>query len=98
MASATEQAEWATLVDCASPNPNVLQVRGTFPPALNWPSLLERAQEHGMLPLLTQRLQAMDVSLALEAIRNSLRESQRAQTALTLRLTAELFRVLERFA
>ena len=98
MASATEQAEWATLVDCASPNPNVLQVRGTFPPALNWPSLLERAQEHGMLPLLTQRLQAMDVSLALEAIRNSLRESQRAQTAFALRLAAELFRVLERFA
>ncbi len=51
-----------------------------------------------MLPLLTQRLHAMDPSLIPEVIRNSLRESQRAQTAFALRLAAELFRVLERFA
>ncbi len=51
-----------------------------------------------MLPLLTQRLQAMDPSLVPEAIRNSLRESQRAHTAFALRLTAELFRILERLA
>ena len=46
-----------------------------------------------MLPLLTQRLHAMDPSLIPEVIRNSLRESQRAQTAFALRLAAELFRV-----
>ena len=94
----SEQAEWAALVACALPNPNALQVRSTFPSDLNWPSLQERALEHGMLPLLTRRLQAMDPSPVPEAIRNSLCESQRAQTALALRLTAELFRVLDRFA
>ena len=56
------------------------------------------AEEQGLLPLLTKRLPELGEGVVPSAIRRELRDAARAQTLFTLSLTAELFRVLDRFA
>jgi Uncharacterised nucleotidyltransferase len=65
---------------------------------LDWQLLLDLADEHGMLGLLAARLEGVDDALVPSPIGQKLREWRRAQTIFTLSLTAELFRVLDRFA
>jgi hypothetical protein len=65
---------------------------------LDWPAFLELAQDHALLGLAASRIlhcreEAVPPEISLE-----LRERQRAQALFTLRLTAEMFRLLESFA
>jgi hypothetical protein len=66
-------------------------------PPVDWPALLARAEQHGVLVLLAQRLKDRQQAAPPET-REILREWQRPQTLSTLSLTAEMFRLLERFA
>jgi hypothetical protein len=65
---------------------------------LDWSRLLMLAEEQGVLPLLTKRLGELDQGTVPSEIGGRLRDAARAQTLFTLRLTAELFRLLDRFA
>jgi hypothetical protein len=91
-------AEWSPLLECASPNIHADRPNDLFRKPLNWAHLLMLAQEQGVLPLLTKRLEALNPGVITVEILKELRDAARAQTLFTLSLTAELFRVLDRFA
>jgi Uncharacterised nucleotidyltransferase len=90
-------AEWLVLLQCANPHP-AERLSEVFGKALDWPRLLRIADEQGVLPLLTKRLGELDQGFVPAAVHQELRDTSRAQTLFTLSLTAELFRVLNRFA
>jgi hypothetical protein len=60
--------------------------------------LLLLAEEHGVIGHLAACLSILEEDALLPETRQLLMDRQRAQNFLTLRLTAELFRLLERFA
>jgi hypothetical protein len=60
--------------------------------------LLVLAEDHGVSGHLTERLRGLDENVVPPEIREALGNRRRAQIFLTLRLTAELFRILDRFA
>lgn len=90
--------EWAALLECASPHPNVRRLDELVRKSVNWSSLRALADEHGVLPLLAMRLRDLDESIVPAEMRHRLREWQRSQMVFSLSLTAELFRLLDRFA
>jgi hypothetical protein len=95
--SSSIQNEWPVLLECASPQPDV-QKLSALVQAANGPRLLELAAEHGVLGHLAARLGKMDGGPLLRETRQALLDGQRAQNFVTLRMTAELFRVLDQFA
>jgi len=91
-------AEWLALLECAKPHADVSRLNHLFRKPLDCPRLLTLADEQGVLPLLARQLGLLDQGLAPVEVRQKLRDAARAQTLFTLGLTAELFRVLDRFA
>jgi hypothetical protein len=91
-------AEWAVLLGCASPHPNVPRLDELVRKPMDWSDLRALADEHGVLPLLAVRLRDLDDSIVPAEIRREFREWQRSQMVFSLSLTAELFRLLDRFA
>ena len=90
--------EWVVLLEGASLHPDAQRLEQLLRKPMDWPHLLELADEHGMLPLLAARLSGLDEAIVPSEVRQKLRTWQRAQTVFTLSLTAELFRLLDRFA
>jgi Uncharacterised nucleotidyltransferase len=90
--------EWLALLQCANPQFATDRLSEVFSKALDWSRLLTLAEEQGVLPLLTKRLGELDEVAVPSEVRQKLRDAARAQTLFTLSLTAELFRVLDRFA
>jgi len=95
--SSSIQNEWPVLLECASPQPDA-QKLSVLVQAANGPRLLELAAEHGVLGHLAARLGKMDGDSVLRETQRALLDGQRAQNFVTLRMTAELFRVLDQFA
>jgi len=91
-------AEWLALLECAKPHADVSRLNHLFRKPLDCPRLLTLADEQGVLPLLARQLGLLHQGLAPVEVRQKLRDAARAQTLFTLGLTAELFRVLDRFA
>ena len=91
------QNEWPVLLECASSQPDARKLSALVQMA-NGPRLLELAAEHGVLGHLAARLGKMDGDSLPRETRQALLEGQRAQNFVTLRMTAELFRVLDQFA
>ncbi len=89
--------EWPVLLECASPQPDG-QKLSALVHAANGSRLLELAAEHGVLGHLAARLGKMDGDSVLRETQQALLDGQRAQNFVTLRMTAELFRVLDQFA
>jgi hypothetical protein len=94
--SSSIQNEWRVLLECASPQPDV-QKLSALVHAANGPRLLELAAEHGVLGHLAARLGKMQGDSLPPETRQALLDGQRAQNFVTLRMTAELFRVLAQF-
>src|SRR5580704_12817470 len=97
--------EWMTLLECANPHPVTDRLGELLEKSPDWPRLLALMEEQGLLPLLTKRLGEVGEGrggtrheFVPPEIRQQLRDAARAQTLFTLSLTAELFRVLDRFA
>jgi len=65
---------------------------------VNWPALLVLAEDHGVTQLLAASVQKLSAENVPAEIREALAERQRAQVFFTLRMSAELFRLAERFA
>lgn len=91
-------AEWLALLECANPHTDVPRLNELFRKPLDWRRLLTLADEHGVLPLLTKHIALLDEGGTPAEVRRELRDAARARTLFTLSLTAELFRVLDRFA
>jgi hypothetical protein len=94
--SSSIQNEWPVLLECASPQPDA-QKLSALVHAANGPRLLELAAEHGVLGHLAARLGKMQGDSLPPETRQALLDGQRAQNFVTLRMTAELFRVLDQF-
>src|SRR5579864_3419112 len=86
--------EWAVLQACVSPWRDEERLRNSFL-GVDWPRLLLLAEEHGVPGQLAACLNKDSASAVPPEIKQSLLERRRAQNFLTLRLTAELFRLLE---
>jgi hypothetical protein len=89
--------EWVALLECASPALDRQRVASLLR-AVDWERLLVLAEEHGVAGHLTACLRDIEDVLVPPEIRQALVDRQRAQIFFTLKLAAELFRVLERFA
>ena len=91
------EREWTALRECVSPWRDAERLAKAFFGA-DWPRLLLLAEEHGVLGQLAAYL-INDSAVELPPeIKESLSERRRSQSFLTLRLTAELFRLLESFS
>ena len=91
------QNEWPVLLECASTQPDAQKLSGLVREA-SGARLLELAAEHGVLGHLAARLGKMEGDSVPRETRQALLDGQRAQNFVTLRMTAELFRVLDQFA
>src|SRR5690349_18408375 len=90
------EKEWAVLIECASAQPSAAHLSELLQAPVDWPALLVRAEEHGVLGLFVERLKDLHPAVPAE-MRETLRQWERRQTVLALSLSAEMFRVLERF-
>jgi putative nucleotidyltransferase-like protein len=93
-----QPTEWQVLLECGAPSTNVDRLADLLQNSFNWPNLLRRAEDHGVVPLVAERLANLDPALIPLEVRARFRESRRAYTACSLQMTAELFHVLEGFA
>jgi len=90
------EREWTVLRECVSPQRNTEQLQRAFS-SIDWPRLLLLAEKHGVVGQLAACLNNRNLVSAPLEIQQALFECNRAHNFLTLRLTAELFRLLERF-
>ena len=88
--------EWSALLECASPSHDRQRLRGSLR-SVDWPRLLTLAEEHGVAGHLAASFRGLEEDLIPPEIRQALADRRRAQVFFTLRLTAELFRILDRF-
>jgi Uncharacterised nucleotidyltransferase len=93
-----QSAEWLVLLECVACRADVDHLADFLQDSLNWPLLLEDAESHGVMPLLAECVMNRDPLLVPPDIRDRLSESRRAHTACSLQMTAELFRLLDRFS
>ena len=91
------EREWAALRECASPWRDTERLLKLFP-AVDWHRLLLLAEEHGVPGQLAACLNDSNAPAVPAEIKQTLVENRRAQNFLTLRLTAELFRLLQLFS
>src|SRR5713226_5781673 len=95
--SARFSSEWSVLLECASPGHDLQRLAGLLG-STDWDRLLVLAEEHGVTGHLAACLSKLTEDSVPREIRQALIDRQRAQILFSLRLTAELFRLLERFA
>ncbi len=98
--SSSIRPEWKLLLACSSPaceETTRERVRAAVTSSLDWPRLLALAEDHGVTPLLARCLGAHCADQVPPIWRDRLRERSRSHLLFTLSLTAELFRLVERF-
>lgn len=93
-----KKPEWLTLLEFARPRPISGGLRGLLCPSFNWQVLLELAERHGLIALLADRIKNLGSLSVPQNFRAASSEKLRAHSIFALQLTAELFRVLERFS
>ena len=91
------QNEWRFLLECASPIANPEKLSALLP-SVNWSRLLALAEDHGVMGHLTAALRKLGDNAVSASIRQTLVDRQREQIFYTLKLSAELFRILDQFA
>ncbi len=95
--NASFSSEWSALLECASPAHD-LQKLASLLRFTDGGRLLVLAEEHGVIGQLAGCLRKLHEDSVSPGIRQALADRQRAQIFSTLRLTTELFRILEDFA
>jgi len=91
------QREWPLLLECASPFPDASKL-AELTQAADWPRLLLLAEEHGVVGHLFAALHKLDGNIVPPDIKTTFLDHQRARVLFSLRITAELFAVLDRFS
>jgi len=89
--------EWSVLLEAASPSHDSSWLAQLLRSA-DASRLIDLAEEHGVIGHLAASLSGLEEGVLNPQARHLLMDRQRAQNFLTLRLTAELLRLLERFA
>lgn len=89
--------EWRFLCACASPAAAQQSLASACAEIKDWDLLLELADEHGVLGLLSKRLAPAQGRGAAAAFREKLQARVRSQQLFVLGLTADLFQILEEF-
>lgn len=83
---------------CVSPLDTTARVCEMLARGLNWNTLLELAEEHGVQGMLARRLEEVGYARMPAEAHEQLQARMRAQSLFTLSLTAEFFRILEDFS
>ena len=91
------QDEWRALLECTSPAFDAQRFTELARTG-DWFRLLLLAEEHGVLGHLAYHLRELDPNFVPTDVKRMLLERHRAQVFSTLKLTAELFRLLRCFA
>jgi hypothetical protein len=95
-ANAPSTAEWNALLECCSPTCDPVRLKEIFR-SVSWTSLLDLAVEHGVIAQLANGLRdASDPSIPADSAQKA-RGLHRAQVLSSLKMTAELFRLVEMF-
>jgi hypothetical protein len=89
--------EWAVLLECASPRLDEAKLADLVQ-SVDWQRLLLLAEEHSVVGHLAASLRRLEKLVAPSEFQKALTERQRALVLHSLRITAELCRLLERFA
>jgi hypothetical protein len=95
--SSPETAGWLLLLECASPAPDAGKL-AELVRYVDWRGLLPLAQEHGVLGQLATRLGELDETSAPREIKQPLLERYRVQLLVSLKMSAELFRLMDLLA
>jgi len=95
--NASFSGEWSALLECASPAHD-LQKLASLLRSTDGDRLLVLAEEHGVIGHLAGCLRKLHEDSVPPGIRRALADRQRAQIFSSLRLTAELFGLLELFS
>jgi hypothetical protein len=90
--------EWLALLACATLRPSSDRLSTLIRDSFNWPLFLQSAEDHGLALLVAECVKNLDRSMVPPEALIKLQQSQRTHAVFALQLTAELFRVLERFA
>jgi putative nucleotidyltransferase-like protein len=93
----TANAEWNVLLRCTRPGLDSQRLNELFHAPVNWPALFALAEEHALLPQLAARIRAIDSQLVPPEAREQLNEWNRRHTVFTLRVLAELLRLIDHF-
>src|SRR5258708_38185954 len=88
--------EWSALLEFASPGQDRQRLASLLRSS-DWARLLILAEEHGVSGHLTKGLRGIEENLVPPEVRQTLIDRQPAENFFTLRLTAELFRILDHF-
>jgi hypothetical protein len=91
-------AEWLALLECATLRHTPDRLTPLIRDSFDWPLFLQSAEGHGLTLLLAEHVKNLDRSLIPPEALVKLQQSERTHAVFALQLTAELFRVLERFA
>jgi hypothetical protein len=89
--------EWSALLECASPSYDRQRLASSLRSA-DWARFLILVEEHGVVGLVAAHLRDLQWESVPPEIKQTLVDRQRAQIFFSLRMTAELFRILDRFA
>src|SRR5258706_5483879 len=95
--NASFSGEWSALLECAS-RAHDLQKLASLLRSTDGNRLLVLAEEHGVIAQLAGCLHKLHENSVSPGIRQALADRQRAQMFFSLRLTAELFGLLELFS
>lgn len=98
LSASTLHKEWAVLCACASPQATSGDIKTLLTPVLNWDTLLNLADRHGVQGVLALKLGQIAFAGVPTDTREKLQSRMRGQHLFTLSLTAELFRILQDFA
>jgi hypothetical protein len=94
---ASFQNDWSALLECASPACDTRRLADLLR-SVDWARLLALAEEHGVEGHLAASLREVEGTLVPPEFSQKLADRKRAQIFFTLRLNAELFRLLEQFS
>jgi Uncharacterised nucleotidyltransferase len=84
--------EWAALLECSSPHPDLARL-GNLLGEASAPDLLDLAEEHGVVALLAASLRHYETELDPPGIAQEIRDAHRVQVLASLKMAAELFRL-----
>jgi hypothetical protein len=89
--------EWAALLECSSAHPDLARL-GDLLGEASAPELLDLAEAHGVVALLAASLRHYDAELEPPGIAEKIRDTHRRQVLASLKMTAELFRLVALFS
>jgi Uncharacterised nucleotidyltransferase len=93
---AAASAEWKALLECASPRVDSARL-GELLRTVSWPALFTSAEEHGVIALLAAALRRFYDQAAPPDIAQEIRQYHHAQILSAMKMTAELFRLVDLF-